>query len=245
MKILLAVVAVASLAATVATAQDLPNDRQTIVVVGEGVAERVPDIFSISISVEGRGSDQVTAMRNLAEVQSHISQELGKLRGLTHGEITTGELNVQPTYSGECLNRRHETTSDCHPTGYVATNDMNLTAAPVDRAGDALSLASELGALTARFEGGELSDAAPLLVEAREAAYADAVRQAEALAAASGQRIVRTLRIISDDYSPPRLMESGVETIVVTGSRIPSVLINSAPPPIRETVRLSVIFETE
>ncbi len=248
MRFLLSAIAALALTATSATAQDLPNDRQTIVVVGEGVAERIPDIFSINVSIQGRGADQVTALRALAGIQTRVSTGLSQLRGLTHSEITTGSLEVEPTFSADCQNdsyRDYEGLGDCEPTGFAASNSLTLTAGPVERAGDALSLASELGARSAVFSGGQLSDRTALQAAARQAAYADAVRQAEALATASGQRIVRPLRIVAENYRPARLAAQTIQEIVVTGSRAPTVAIDVAPPPIRETMQLSVIFEVE
>ena len=245
MKSIIASVAATVLCVGVAHAQDFPTDRSTIVVVGVGEAERAADTFAISASIEGRGSDQVSALRALSTTQARVTEGLLGLRGITRGEITTGTLEVQPTFGPDCRASRYDDTSDCAPSGYVATNALTFEGGPVDRAGDAVSLASELGAVDASFSGGSLLDREALEAEARAAAYTDAVRQAEALAQASGQRLVRPLRVMPEDYRGNMYSADAAAEIVVTGSRVPAVRLDVAPPPVRATTRLSVMFETE
>lgn len=118
---------------------------------------------------------------------------------------------------------------------------------PAERAGDAISLASELGATTARLDDYSLSDPEALLAEANRAAFADAQTQAERLSEASGRRLVRILRI--QDPTAPRLgseADTEINEVVVTGSRIRSaVSIAVAPEPVETTARVFVVFEIE
>lgn len=249
MKAFVCLAAVAALIthAESAAAQDVPADRPTIIVTGSGRAERAPDTFAVSANLEGRGADRVSALRRLSEVQLLVGDGLGRLEGLTGSELTTGEVSVRPIRSQACGEDQYDRDElDCPVTGYLASIAITLKGSPVERAGDAVSLASELGAENASFSGGSLSDQAGLADEANRAAFVDARYQAEALAQASGQRIVRTLRVQEGDYSPPRLQVREVDDIVVTGSRRrPAVGLSVSPEPVRIDARLTVIFEVE
>ena len=152
-------------------------------------------------------------------------------------------------YDSACGGGRYDREeSDCPVIAYRAQMEINLEASPISRAGDAVSLAAELGAVNAGITGFKLSDTAALRQEADSAAFADARRQADILAAASGQRIVRVLRLQDPDARAIQVNrdESSVDEIVVTGARVrPRVQLNVAPPPVREESRLTVFFEIE
>lgn len=244
MKTIVAAVVATTLAAGAAQAQDFPADRPTIIVVGVGEAERQAETFSVSVSVEGRGVDQVAALRALAATQSRVSEGLLALEGLSHGEITTRNLEVNPLYAADCR-QQYDEPSGCPPTGYVVTSALTFEGQPVGRAGDAVSLASELGATRATFSEVDVVDRGALEAEARASAYGDAVRQAEALAQASGQRLVRPLRVMPERYNQPDFFGDDSSRIVVTGARIPAVRLDVAPPPVTATARLTVLFESE
>src|SRR5690606_8563641 len=112
---------------------------------------------------------------------------------------------------------------DCPVVGYVASIDLTLEAGPVARAGDALSLASERGARNASVQSFYLADDAGQAAAAQRAAFADARRQADGLAAASNQRIVRLLRLedpTAQDYARVRLQVREVNDVIVTANRI-------------------------
>jgi len=231
-----------------AMAQDA-GTRPSITVVGRGHVETPPDTFRISAELEGRGPDQVAALRALAAVQSRVS-EVEKLEGLERARLTTGSPSVSPTFDPACGNDRYSRdASNCPVVGYVASMGLSLEASPVAHAGDALSLAAELGARNANVEAFEVADNQGQTAAAQRAAFADARRQAEGLAAASNQRIVRLLRLedpAAQSYSSVRLQVRRVDDIVVTGSRIrPEVSLDVAPPPVRTEAQVVATFEIE
>lgn len=235
--------------ATPAMAQEHAPTRPSISVMGRGQVETAPDTFTLSAEIEGRGASQVAALRALAEVQSKVS-DVGKLEGLENVFLTTGAPAVRPTFSPSCGRSEYDRdTDDCPITGYVATTSLTLAASPVARAGDALSLASERGARTAEVEAFTLRDASSQKVLAQRAAFENALQQAQSLAAASGQRIVRLMRLedpSAADYQPLARHVARVEEIVVAGARVsPTVSLNVAPPPVRTEARVLATFEIE
>lgn len=251
MKTLACIAFAATSLAWPAASQDSLDNRPTIVVSGSGEAETQPDQFQVGISIEGRGATQVEALRELATAQTRLIEALPRLRGLTDGRVTTGDINVAPNHDPACGTGEYDRdTSDCPIVGYSVGSNLIFTGSPAERAGDAISLASELGAVRARLDDFTLVDMRALQDTANRAAFADAERQARMLADASGRRIVRILRIqdpsarVVDTLAQ---MASEYADVVVTGSRMHSaaVSIAVAPPPVTATARVFVVFEIE
>lgn len=240
-----AALAAAALALPVA-AQDSFANRPTIVVTGNGRASAQPDTFTVDASVRGRGATQQEALRELAAAQGRLIEAWPKLEGLSHGRVTTSSIALDTLHDPECEEnaRRDE---ECPILAYFATSALTLVGLPAERAGDAISLASELGATTARLDEYSLSNPEALRAEANRAAFADAQAQAARLSEASGRRLVRILRI--QDPTAPRYgadQDMEIDEVVVTGSRIrQAVSIAVAPEPVETTARVFVVFEIE
>jgi len=238
------------LTATLVSGQALAQDadvttRPAIVVVGQGEAEQAPDRFLMVADIEGRGTTQVEALRGLAEVQTRLMERLGRLDGLSAATLTTQNPAVQPTRDPACGRERYGDDDACPITGYIATGGVTLEGAPVFRAGDAVSLAAEDGARNARLDSIYLASNRELQARAKQAALADARRQAEALATAAGQTLGPILRI-QEPGASSRLQSStdSIDEIVVTASRVvPTIRLDVAPPPARAEARLTVVFE--
>jgi len=217
-------------------------------VTGTGHAEEAPDTFVLKASIEGRGADRLSALRELNASQGRIMENLPKLEGLSRARITTGDLGVSPVRSADCSVTYGRDESACPIVGYRAIMPITLSGSPAERAGDALSLAAELGADGASLESYELADMAGLREAANRNAFADARRQAETLASASGQRLGRVLRVSDANarmYGAPAGLVS-VEEVVVTGSRVRgSVPITVAPSPVTAQSNIAVVFEIE
>ena len=127
-----------------------------------------------------------------------------------------------------------------------ASSSSSGGGAPASAAGNAVSLAAELGAQNVSTTGVHLEDDQALRMEASRLAFLDAERQAETLAAASGRRVVRILRVQDSNARMPEYEAGQVQDIVVTGSRVrPTVAIPVDQSPVRVEVRLNVAFEIE
>lgn len=226
-------------------AQDRAPEASTIVVTGEATAEGRPDSFTVDAGVQGRGATQTAALRELSETQARLLERWPRLDGLTTAEATTGNISIEPHRDPECESNARRDDS-CPVLGYVAYSAVALTGAPAERAGDAVSLASDLGATSARLDEYDVSDRQALREQANRAAFEDARRQANLLASASGRRLGRLLRI--QDPSAARYDGEAydIEEVVVVGSRVrPAVSIAAAPEPIRVSARITVVFEIE
>lgn len=239
---------IAALAAPV-SAQEAALDRPAIVVIGVGEARQAPDTFTVTAGISGRGVRQVDALAALAKTQEAVMGGLATLDGLTQAQLTTGSISVTGTYDPQCGGTGYDRdTSDCPVVGYVASMSVMLKAGPVERAGDAVSLASQLGASEATLTSTTLDDMNGLREQANRAAFADARSQADVLAAASGQRIVRVLRVQDPSARAITIArdDTSVDEVVVVGARArPMVRLNVAPPPVEAEARVTVFFEIE
>lgn len=233
-----------------AAAQDSLANRPTIIVLGNGEAEVQPDRFEVEVVVLGRGATQVEALQAFSTVQSGMLETLPRLQGLTEARVTTGATSVAPRYGPNCETDQYDRdTRDCPIMGYFASSILSFTGSPAERAGDAVSMASELGASQARLGDYALIDSRALQDAANRAAFSDAERQARMLAEASGRQIVRILRIQDPSARVTDIASQGEELndIIVTGRSFqsPAVTIAVVPEPVRATARVTVVFEIE
>lgn len=222
------------------------SPRPAIVVVGAGHAEAQPDTFTAIARLSGKGADQVAALRSLSEAQTRLGSDLQALDGVEALAVSTSRVSVSPVH-GSCEQDRYgEQREDCPVTGYVAAVDIQARGTPVSQAGAVVSLIAERGAESVTLDQFDLADRDALDAEASRLAFADARRQADRIAAASGQRITRVLRV-EDPQNRIGAIEVGrAEDVVVTGSRIrPTVDLSVSPPPVIVRKQLSVVFEIE
>ena len=238
-------------AALPAAAQDLGIDEPSIVVLGVGKVEVAPDRFQIRAAASGQGADQVSALQALAATQERLTDGLQRLDGLTYRAVSHSSISVAPTYARDCEEARFGGSGgDCPISGYTATTDLTFEGAPVDQAGNAVSLASQLGARNASLVGLRLADDSTARAEASRAAFADARRQADLLAAASGQRIVRVLRMQQADdraymYAEAAAAAPAAADAVAMELISPEVSLSLEAAPQTVTSQIMVAFEIE
>lgn len=249
---ILACIALAAVAcATSTAAQDIGADHPSIVVVGMGRVERDPDTFRVVANIEGQGRTQVEALEHLARDQTRVSHGLASLDGLSTAALTTDDPQVRPVRDPSCDTGYGRAEDLCVITGYRATMKLTLEGSPVARAGDAVSLAAESGAQSASLQSTYLSSDDDLQAEANRAAFLDARQQADLLAQASGQRIVRIKRIQTQGAGDGLVLNELAETVPIGRDIIsvnllaPTVRLDVAPDPVVVTSRLIVVFEIE
>lgn len=247
--ILLTAVAVLFVAAP-AVAQQTVSGPPSILVIGSGEAEAQPDQFTISLNVTGRGMTQIEALQSMAAIQNRMMETLPALEGLTRSGVTTGNTALETIHDPSCDSDDYRgDPENCPVVGYSVTSPLTFRGSPAERAGDALSLAAELGARSARVSSYSVTDLRSVQDAANRAAFQDAERQARMLSEAAGRRIVGILRI--QDPSVRLIGNSEDENVVVdflattSRSRSPSVSIAVAPEPVKATSRVTVAFQIE
>ena len=219
-----------------------------IVVTGAGRASRPADYAEMTVSFRGDGATQLDALRALTAVQERVSQGVSRLEGVRRHQVRSGASYVRESFPPDCERLvngdRVRPRGDCAPTGFVASLSDVVRVWPAERVGAAMSIAAERGAVAVGLGDSGVDDPAALRRLAVDQAVRQARSQAEAIARASGVALGSLERIVdpearygatSVDYLP--------EIPPLSGSRVvPAVALNVSPPPIRQDVRVTVVF---
>jgi uncharacterized protein YggE len=219
-----------------------------ITVVGFGSAERAADWAKVSMDVIGEGKTSIEALQALTALQERLTSRLGSLQGATSMQVETSQLKISEVRGRECnaASYRPATLSEgpCAIVGYVAQLSMTVKIAPGNRAGDAASLAAELGGRNVALASFGLNETASLTSAATEMAVRNAKAQAAIIAKASGVRLGPILRVqdpsaLEIDRGPAPARPD----IALSGNRFaPIVSVAITVPPVRQNARLSVVF---
>ena len=163
-----------------------PPAQPAIVTFGTGVIQVVPDRAWVSITAESRAPNPRDAQRRNAEAMSPVQDKL-RAAGIPADAIRTVAYDLQPEW--DFVNNRRVSR------GYVARNTIEVRVDAIDRASEVLEIAVGSGANGLGGIRFDLKDRAKLEREALTLAVADARAKADAVAAGTGQTVVRVLRI--------------------------------------------------
>lgn len=247
----LAFVVCAVLIATPALAQSAGE----IVVAGKGEVERPAEWARVAMALRGEGKTSVDALRALTDRQKTLEDSLRRLSGAKAVTIVTGDLKVLPVQADDCEGEEYRPKpkleqGECAIQGYVATLSLSARIAPAGRAGDAASLAAELGArnVTVFDFGVEAPDA--LRDAAMKAAVEDARRQALTMATASGRKLGAIIKIQSgmgfqDEDEVAAADAAAASPMLARPASAPTVRVDVTVPPVTESARVVVAFKLE
>lgn len=176
----------------------------TIAVIGVGRAERLADYAFLNFTMRGEGTTAPQAVKALTDVQAKIDASLPKLPGKPTTEMRSTSLLIREVRAKGCENRGYPvpTSGDCAVVGAIATQSFQVRVTPASRAGDAASLVAQIGGVDVNVAGGGVSDENALDDAAMRDAVADARRQAQLLAAASGVKLGPVIRVQDSQAMP-------------------------------------------
>lgn len=181
-------------------------------------------------------TDANTASQAVAEnaaIMNRAFEALAKL-GIPKSAFATDGFSLSPQYPPQ---------NDKNPQphviiGYEVRNAIGVTLDDVSRAGAVLDAIIDAGANESAGVGFSIKNPQPLLNQARAAAGADALNRARIYAHAVGAEL-GAVRAIHEGYAA---VDSGpvnaIETVVVTGSRIPTPIAAG-----EQSVRATVTVE--
>lgn len=247
----------ATLLAAPAFAQT-PAAPSEITLVGIGHVERTAQWAAITFQVRGEGATSVEAVRALETTRRALEDGLGRLAGARSIKIEASELKIAPVRGAECEADPYDqpvlSKGDCAVLGHLATLSFKVRLSPADKAGDAASLAAQLGAVNVELGGSGLDQPDALASEAATAAIADARADAEVIAKATGRTLGPVVRV-QDPYAgvdympgPPALEMVAKPAAMRLQPRppvAPEVSVAITVPPVSETTRLIVVFRLE
>ncbi len=236
-----------------ASAQPVDPSTPAVVVRGVAVVETPAEWVDLQWQIHGEGRTQVDALKAMKAGHERLRAAMAGLRGLTKLEAETGKLEVQEVRGDDCKDSRFEarlSTGACAVIGYTAEIEVGARLAPAERIGDAASLASQLGARRVRIGEGGVAQPGALADRAAQAAVANARRGAEAIAAGSGGRLGRILRVQDASTAPVQLqgttrVEDLLNTLPQTFAGAPAVPLELTPPKVSERADLVVVFALE
>lgn len=175
-----------------------------------------------------------------------MTERVTGLSGLTSARFTTGLPTILPIYATNCAGRAsYGQPTPCPITGYVAAMTLSLEGQPAERGGDAVSIAAESGAKSARLTGLSLATDQIFRRQAAQAAMADAREQADIIARAAGRRVVGILQVQTPASVDRLHLEDGFHGGHVDANYAVATPITLVPGPISIESRLSVTFEIE
>ena len=199
----LGALAVLTVLAPSAAAQDEPPRR--IVVTGTGEATARPDIAVISAGVVVQGGTASAALAENARAMNAVLQQL-RTSGLADADVQTSEFSVTPLYESRPPER--ETTAPPRIIGYQVSNRVTARVRDIDRLGAVLDALVNAGATNVDGPWFDIADPEQVLGQARDAAVADALARARRYAAAAGVRLGEIILIEETGafVPPPRPM---------------------------------------
>lgn len=151
-----------------------------VTVNGTGKASAPADRLRLMLSLGCEAADVSTAVTRLGQRTEAILTAL-RAHGISGNDVQTTGLNAHPSYDKMGMEARS--------SGFRATHAITVTSSDLDGFGELIdtcleAAGNDLGLDHVAFE---VADPSALLVQAREAAFADARATAEHLAALAGR----------------------------------------------------------
>lgn len=172
----------------------------TFNVSAEGVAETKPDIATVTVGIESRGSTIKNAQDQINAVINNVSEAV-KALGVDEKDIRTINYSINPTYDFQSGTQRI--------TGYSASTHLLIKVREIDKINQVIDQATANGANQVGGVSFEVDDKTKAENEARQKAVAAARKKAEDAAKIAGfklGRIVNYSESFAPDVIPPRVM---------------------------------------
>ncbi|MCX2747404.1 SIMPL domain-containing protein [Arthrobacter sp. MI7-26] len=168
---------------------------RTITITGEGTAEAVPDLLTLTLAVEVRRDAAGAAYDDAGQVASAVTDAL-RGHGVAERDLRTSGLNLR----AELVWAENQGQK---VTGYVASTTLVARVSPPSAAPVAISAAVAAGGDSLRINGIEqgFTDSSAVASQAQEAAWREAEAKAARFAALAGARLGQVLSI---DQGPER-----------------------------------------
>jgi uncharacterized protein YggE len=178
-----------------------PNQQHTLSTVsvsGYGQVAAQPDMAVIALGVQTDAEEA-----NMALAQTNKSMQalitLLKKQGVEAADIQTQTIRLQPRYSDE---RPQQGKPSPEVIGYIALNTVETQVRDLTKLGELLDAAVQSGGNTIQGLRFALSEPTPFVDKARAAAFGDAHRKAEQLAALTGVTLGKVLTITESSGMP-------------------------------------------
>ncbi|MBA3724221.1 MAG: SIMPL domain-containing protein [Candidatus Levybacteria bacterium] len=204
---------------------------------GTGEVTAIPDTAMVSMGVSKTAASVETAQTQVNEVINQITTELKNL-GIDTKDIKTVNYSVNPNYD--------YTGGTQRINGYIVNADVQVKIKPVDKANQAIDIATKAGATNVGNVQFVIDDEKRVELEeqARKEAIEKAKAKAESIARTSGIRLGRLVDVQenSQGYQPPVRMQATMEKDAMIGNAVPATELNPGENKVSTSVSLS--YET-
>ncbi len=174
---------------------------RTITLLATGTVERMPDQALVSLAVETMAATAQKAAQQNAQLMDRVVRALRET-GIPADHIRTQYFNLNPEY--QYTQPGPGRPGEQKLVGYRASNMVEATVDSIARVGAVIDAAIAAGANRAQGIRFQLKDPEGARREALRVAVANARRDAEALAEASGQQLGELLQLSSSmQVTPP------------------------------------------
>ena len=192
-----------------------------IVVTGEGSVSVAPNYAQIRSGLTTRAKTVKEGVGTNSKLMLAIVAALNDI-GIAEQDIQTARFSIQPIYAPQ----ESHTATEPKLSGYSVSNQVTVTIREIGKVGDVLDRVVAAGATNVGDIWFLVSDASKVLDQAREAAIAEARRNAEVCAKAAGVQLGRAEWITKDTGSGPpvpmigtRPSPAGAAVIIAAGQK--------------------------
>lgn len=178
---------------TLKEAKSVFTGEANIQVAGEGEVLAKPDIGTFSFSVQAEGEDAATAQEESAKAINAVLAYLEEA-GVAEKDVKTDNYNLNPKYRWEqaaCPVGSVCPGGEQVLDGYEVFQSVTVKVRDLDASGDLISGVGERGATNISSLQFTIDDEDELMMQAREAAIADARAKAKELAKNLGMELGR------------------------------------------------------
>lgn len=226
---------------------------RTIIVDGEASFRVMPDTFAVRAALVTRNSDQSAGLVELSSRLAQVKDSLPALAGLKHLQINSGDISLMPIYDMACMGRGgYGLDNTCPITGRIGTINLQIQGSPADRAGQVVSLLSQLGAESVELQSFTLSNMKSERDRAIAQAVEDARTKANAIAGAAGAKVMGLERVqFGNGFDSDRggdnfsVMAVWNEAPPGAGLLMPTVDLDVTPSPIEVSAKIVASFSVE
>jgi uncharacterized protein len=215
-------------------AESLKDSVSNIIVTGEAVEEVAPDRAILRFGVVTERPKAAAASADNAGTIEAIIAEL-KAMGLTDADMRTQAVSLEPFSTDERDSKGKPKTN----SGYRASNTLEVTVTPPEKAGDVIGRVIDKGANSLESVGYAHSDLSKKRDELRAKAVKDAEHRARIYAEAAGLRLARVIEIrpVNDEAPSPLMDRVGLAAAPAAAKAVPL-----QPGTQRVTERVSIVW---
>ncbi|MDX9892943.1 MAG: SIMPL domain-containing protein [Patescibacteria group bacterium] len=206
----------------------------TITIQGEGKVTAIPDIAQVSLGVQAEKIKVEDAQRENTQKMNDI---IAALKGLNveQKDIKTTNYNISPKYDWNNGTRILR--------GYIVSQNVTVKIRDLDRIGDILDKAADLGANQVGGLNFTIDEPEVLRQEAREKALASAKAKAESLAKVAEVKLGKLVSFneSGDNYDYPYYLES--QAMMMDSLKVAEETTTIEPGSQDITVNVTVTYE--